>query len=188
MPRRPDRKTGSSRTSTRAPSQTVALAATRNGQIRRRTAPAWPPIRACHTLVTREGTIRSAIAGCRPRVAARRPRLIVGKPKPITPFTVPASRNIPTMIESMAGSEIIKSDMHALYRHARPVQISRRTAVNLLRIDSAPCTIPLAVAGCHGPLAHGNIQSACVPPSKRRNCPVSDRLRTPTRAPAWRPE
>ena len=53
-----------------------------------------PPIMACHRFVTNEGTIKSAMAVVKSNAAANKPKLIVGKPSPMTPFTAPASKNV----------------------------------------------------------------------------------------------
>ena len=105
-PRSADSSERSTRVSADAPSRTVIAATSRNSQIRRRMAQPWPPTIACQTLVTKDGTRSRAIAFGRLIATARRARLTVGRPRPMTPLTAPASRKVPA-IERMAPASSI---------------------------------------------------------------------------------
>jgi hypothetical protein len=49
------------------------------------------PANICHTFVSRDGTIKMAAASTGGIAKARRPVEIVGRPRPTTPLTNPAS-------------------------------------------------------------------------------------------------
>ena len=86
------------------PIQTVAVAATRNGQSRATIARNCPPTIPCQRLVTNDGTSISAIAASSPSVAVSSARATVGRPSPITPLTVPAARKVTAMIRAVTIS------------------------------------------------------------------------------------
>ena len=59
-----------------------------------------PPTTACQTLVAKDGNSSSTIASVKPTVAASKLTETVGNPNPMTPFTMPASRNTNITIET----------------------------------------------------------------------------------------
>jgi hypothetical protein len=65
---------------------------------------ALPPATDCQRLVTKAGTTRSAIAVFRSSATVSSPRLTGGRPRPITPFTVPARKKAPLTTITVAGS------------------------------------------------------------------------------------
>ena len=69
-----------------------------NGQIRMSVLLKFPPITACQIFVIREGTSIIDIALGKSIATVSNARLIVGKPRPKTPFTVPAIVKTPTAI------------------------------------------------------------------------------------------
>jgi len=76
----------------------VPEANNRNGQIWIKVSLKFPPTMACQIFVIREGTSIKDIALGKSIAAVSKARLIVGKPRPITPFTVPAMIKTPTAI------------------------------------------------------------------------------------------
>ena len=80
------------------PSQIVAVARQRKGQIRRSMVLPFPPMTACQTLVTKDGMSNKAIAVVKSKTAANNPKLTVGRPRPMTPFMPPASKKVPPII------------------------------------------------------------------------------------------
>ncbi|MNR57015.1 hypothetical protein D3C85_1777060 [compost metagenome] len=58
---------------------------------------------SCHRLVNVEGTISSAAACAGGIARPSRPMAMVGRPRPITPFTAPASRKVNTTSSDSAG-------------------------------------------------------------------------------------
>jgi hypothetical protein len=62
--------------------------------ILRTIAPMLCPARSCQTLVTNDGTIRSAAAATGDRSAPRTPIATVGSPMPVTPLTIPAAKKV----------------------------------------------------------------------------------------------
>ena len=75
-----------------APIQAPTNIAAMNGPRRRRLAKKAPPLDACHALVSSDGTTISAIASLRPSATVSSASETVGRPKPTTPLTQPASR------------------------------------------------------------------------------------------------
>jgi len=65
------------------------------------------PAANCHTFVTSEGTTSSAAAWTGGMTRASRPIATVGKPIPMTPLTMPASRKVQAMIEIVAAGSCI---------------------------------------------------------------------------------
>ena len=57
--------------------------------------------------MTKEGAISRDIAVGKSSVAVSNPRLTVGNPSPITPFTPPAMMNVAEMTKSERGSNTI---------------------------------------------------------------------------------
>ena len=64
---------------------------------RRSSAPKRGPDRSCHTFVTSEGTSSRAAASAGAMAAPRSPIATVGRPRPMTPLTSPAKRNVAAM-------------------------------------------------------------------------------------------
>ncbi|MNE49967.1 hypothetical protein D3C80_1445230 [compost metagenome] len=58
---------------------------------------------SCHRLVRVEGTISNAAACAGDIARPSRPMAMVGRPRPITPFTAPASRKVSTTSSDRAG-------------------------------------------------------------------------------------
>ena len=127
------------RVSAATPIQTVNVAVTRNGQSLSRMTFAFPPTTDCQRLVTKEGTTRSAIAVGRSSATVSSPRLTIGRPRPITPFTAPATKKAP-----LTTSTVVKSNkaplLATLHRvlihpldtdcaHGVGFQISRRAEI-----------------------------------------------------------
>ncbi len=54
-----------------------------------------PPAASCQTLVNVDGMISNAAACAGSMASPSNPIATVGKPRPITPLTVPASRKVP---------------------------------------------------------------------------------------------
>jgi hypothetical protein len=74
---------------------------------RRSAAPNAGPASICQTLVASEGTTRSA-AACTGGITSPSTLIAtVGRPMPITPFTVPASRKAAAMIAIARGVSCI---------------------------------------------------------------------------------
>jgi hypothetical protein len=83
------------------PNGTEIVAVKKKGQSRFTRFRPKPPTTACQTLVTNDGISKSAIALVRSMAMVRIARLTVGSPRPITPLTVPASRNTKIIIDSV---------------------------------------------------------------------------------------
>ena len=64
------------------------------GQSRRASRLKFGPAANCQTLVTKDGTIRSDAALAGGMTTLSKPIETVGSPRPITPFTKPASRKV----------------------------------------------------------------------------------------------
>jgi hypothetical protein len=65
------------------------------------------PSANCQTLVTKDGTTSSAAACAGAITTANNPIPMVGKPRPITPFTKPASRKVASVKPAMrAGASM----------------------------------------------------------------------------------
>jgi hypothetical protein len=58
-------------------------------------------------LVTKAGAIMSAIAVVRSKAATNKPKLMMGKPNPMVPLTLPANRKVNAMIARLNGSVIM---------------------------------------------------------------------------------
>ncbi|MNJ60731.1 hypothetical protein D3C77_564860 [compost metagenome] len=73
------------------------------GQSLRSNARKWPPAASCQRLVTVDGTISSAAACAGDIASPSNPMATVGRPRPITPLTVPASTKVSTTSSDSAG-------------------------------------------------------------------------------------
>ncbi|MNC54055.1 hypothetical protein D3C75_1035140 [compost metagenome] len=73
------------------------------GHSRRNKAGRCPPAANCQRLVRVEGTINRAAACAGDIARPSRPMAMVGKPRPITPFTAPASRKVNATSSESAG-------------------------------------------------------------------------------------
>ncbi|MNN82640.1 hypothetical protein D3C81_1995940 [compost metagenome] len=62
-----------------------------------------PPLASCQRLVRVDGTISSAAACAGGIASPSRPMAMVGRPRPITPLTAPASRKVSTTSSERAG-------------------------------------------------------------------------------------
>src|SRR5581483_1863556 len=87
-----------------APAQVPRQIPASMGQSRRDRRRRPGPATACQTLVTSDGTTRSAAACAGAISKPSSPIATVGRPRPITPLTKPASRKTPK-ISATAGSE-----------------------------------------------------------------------------------
>ena len=76
------------------------------GHSRRSSAPSCPPLTSCSTLVTSEGSSSKAAAQAGDISAPSTPMATVGRPMPVTPFTQPATKNVPSTISHHTSVEI----------------------------------------------------------------------------------
>lgn len=81
-------------------------AARRSGQIRRKILFRFPPVMACQILVMKQGSNIRAIASRNPRVNESNARTMVGKPRPINPFIVPAKRKTATRMKNVSTAQL----------------------------------------------------------------------------------
>ena len=121
-PRNAESNDSLTRESAIAPIQTEIVAIRRNGQIRRKMILIFPPIMACHTFVTIAGTNNRTIALGKSIAKVSMARLTIGRPRPITPLTVPAIMKVPTITKIVEVSiNFLFSWYHdsCLVRHSR---------------------------------------------------------------------
>ena len=92
--------------STVDPSQIVTVAKHRNGQMRLIINLPFPPTVACQIFVMKDGISNNTIAVVKSKVAVSNPKLTVGRPRPIMPLMLPASKNAPIIMITVSVSFI----------------------------------------------------------------------------------